>query len=728
MRFQRLAAPRAVHASVAARAARQRLEHPLFQPLHRPLRLPFLAALLLLLPPRVAPGQPTAPSAADSARRATADSATRRLEGMVVRAIRGGDAAPVAQTTIDRAGLAARHFGQEPALLLQQAAPSLTAHTETGTPWGYGYVRLRGVDQTRLNITLDGVPLNDMEDQVLYFANFADLLGGVQSVQVQRGVGTSSNGTAGFAGSINLETRPAAGRARGGGAALQWGSFGATRLAVEAQTGTSARGFSAFARASALRTNGFRDHSGLHGRSALVNGAWVGDRDVVKLTVLAGLFADTLSYVGATSAQLAQNRRFNPLAPDERDRFGQQMVALGWSRALASGTTVNTTVYRNSALGNYDWFDLPDRYRFNLQHQWYGVTSTATREWAGVRLQGGVNANRYWRAHRGYLQPATALYDNRGHKADASGFAKLAVVRGRAEWFVDAQGRWARFRYQPDANAQVDARAVDWAFLNPKAGVSVTLAPGARAFASYGSTGREPARSDLFAGEDDLNAGNVDAIGDFRRVRPERVGDLELGVSLARAGGTLAVTAYRMDFRNDIARIGAPTASGIIPRRNVGASVRQGVELEGSWTPVPRVTLAGHAAWSDNRIRQFTDSSRGTPRVLTNVAPMLTPRFISAHRVTVRPSSPWEAGVEGRYQSRAFLDNTSSPDRVLPDYYTLDATVRWAPGDGRRALVVRGQNLGNTQKFGSGAVSSSGRVRYFVLPARAVYVTAEVGF
>jgi iron complex outermembrane receptor protein len=107
---------------------------------------------------------------------------------------------------------------------------------------------------------------------------------------------------------------------------------------------------------------------------------------------------------------------------------------------------------------------------------------------------------------------------------------------------------------------------------------------------------------------------------------------------------------------------------------------------------------------------------------------MLTPRFISAHRVTVRPSSPWEAGVEGRYQSRAFLDNTSSPDRVLPDYYTLDATVRWAPGDGRRALVVRGQNLGNTQKFGSGAVSSSGRVRYFVLPARAVYVTAEVGF
>lgn len=702
------AARRAAHATAPARAA-----------------LRFLPALLL--GPAMLAAQETPRPPADSAAGARADSA-RRLEGMVVRAIRGGETAPVAQTTITRTSIAARHFGQEPALLLQQAAPSLTAHTETGTPWGYGYVRLRGVDQTRLNITLDGVPLNDMEDQVLYFANFADLLGGVQSVQVQRGVGTSSNGTAGFAGSVNLESRPAAGRARGGGAALQWGSFGAQRLSLEGQTGTSARGFSAFARASALRTNGFRDHSGLHGRSALVNGAWVGARDVVKLTVLAGLFADTLSYVGATPAQLAQNRRFNPLAPDERDRFGQQMVALGWSRALASGATVNTTVYRNSALGNYDWFDLPDRYRFNLQHQWYGVTSTAEREWGGVRVQGGVNANRYWRAHRGYLQPATALYDNRGHKGDASGFAKLAVARGRAEWFLDVQGRWARFRYQPDEGAQVASRAVDWAFLNPKAGVSVALRPGVRAFASYGSTGREPARSDLFAGEDDLNAGNEDAIGDLRRVRPERVGDLELGLSAAGARGTVAVTAYRMDFRNDIARIGAPTAAGIIPRRNVGRSVRQGVELEGAWTPVPRVTVAGHAAWSDNRIAQFVDSSRGAPRLLRNVAPMLTPRFITVHRVTVRPAARLETGVEGRYQSRAFLDNTSSPDRVLPDYYTLDATVRWALAGGRHALVVRGQNLGNTQKYGSGAVSSSGRARYFILPPRAVYVTAELGF
>jgi len=125
-------------------------------------------------------------------------------------------------------------------------------------------------------------------------------------------------------------------------------------------------------------------------------------------------------------------------------------------------------------------------------------------------------------------------------------------------------------------------------------------------------------------------------------------------------------------------------------------------------------------------IRQFTDSSRGTPVVRRNVSPMLTPRFISTHRVEYAPVPAVGFTVEGRYQSRAFLDNTSSPDRVLPDYYTLDAALRLSRG--RTALTLRGQNLGDTQKFGSGAVSSSGRVRYFVLPARAFFATLSHEF
>jgi len=661
--------------------------------------------------------------AADTVRTG-ADSA-RRIEQVLVTAIRATDAAPIAQKTIPAATIRQRQFGQDVPLLLVGASPALTAHTETGTNWGYSYLRLRGMDQTRINITIDGIPLNDMEDQVLYFANFADLMSSVQSVQVQRGVGTSSAGTASFAGSINFETMPVGTRRPGGGLQVQLGSFGAQRVSGNWHSGLSGPGdrLAVQARVGALRTDGYRRHSGVAGGSALVGAGWFGDRDIVKLTALAGVLSDTLSYVGATLDELAQDRRFNPLAPDERDRFGQQLVALAYTRIASEATSFNTTLYRNSASGNYDYFDGDDRYRFNLAHVWYGVTSAVNHRRGAVQWSAGVNANTYARAHRGYLRPATTLYDNTGHKQDASAFVKASWERGRMRWFADVQGRQARFRYEPDVNAGVEEREIDWTFLNPRGGVTLQLTPGVHAFASYGATTREPARSDLFAGDDDLSTFNEADIGDFTRVRPEQVRDFEAGVQVTRPRFDLQSNVYSMDFRNDIARIGAPTASGSVLRRNVGASYRRGVELDGTWRATRAVRLGGNLAWSANRIRSFTDSSRGTPVVRRNVEPLLTPRFMAVHR------AEWEAvpgitlSTEGRYQSRAFLDNTSSADRVLPSYHMLDAGARLQRGG--YALTVRGVNLGNNQRFGSGSVSSSGTVRYFVLPARSLFVTIE---
>ena len=662
----------------------------------------------------------------DSARTAAAADSMRRIEGVLVRAIRANEQAPISQTTIGRAAITQRHFGQDVPMLLMNAAPSMTSHTENGTNWGYSYLRLRGMDQTRINITIDGVPLNDMEDQVLYFANLADLMSNVQSVQVQRGVGTSTAGTASFAGSINFETTPVARADAGGDVQLQMGSFGSQRVSASFNSGLTDSKFAVYGRASALRTNGYRDHSGVMGRSAFVGAGWFGTRDVLKLTTLVGLLADTLSYTGATREQLAANRRFNPLQPDERDKFGQQLVSLAYTRALQNGGSVSTTVYRNSASGNYDFFDLPDRYRFNLAHTWYGITSAYNAERGALRVNTGMNANTYQRAHRGYLQPSTTLYDNTGHKQDASAFAKLSLDAGRARWFADLQGRYANFRYEPDANAGIDERSIDWLFFNPKAGVTYQLASGVSGYASYGVTSREPARNDLFAGDDDLNSGNVADYGDFTRVKPESVRDAEVGITLSRATMDLSANLYSMDFRNDIARIGAPTASGAILRRNVGNSYRRGIEVDAAYRGISRVVLAGNATWSQNRIAQFTDSSRGTPVVRRNVTPLLTPAFISSHRIEVSPTSRFMFSVEGRYQSKAFLDNTGSADRVLPDYYTLDASARSVFG--RYALTVRGANLGDTQKFASGAVSGSGRVRYFVLPARAVFATVSAEF
>lgn len=680
------------------------------------------AALAAFSAPLAAQVRDTLPTRADSAK---GDSA-RHMERVLVTAFRASDAAPIAQKTIPAAAIRQRQFGQDVPLLLVGAAPAMTAHTETGTNWGYSYLRLRGMDQTRINITIDGIPLNDMEDQVLYFANFADLMSSVQSVQVQRGVGTSSAGTASFAGSINFETMPVAQRRPGGDFQLQLGSFGARRISASAASGLTGPGsrFAVQGRFGVLQTDGYRDHAGVAGGSALVGAGYFGDRNILKLTALAGVLSDTLAYVGATLDELRTNRRYNPLAPDERDRFGQQMVALAYTRLVNDATTLNTTVYRNSASGSYDYFYLPDRYRFNLAHTWYGVTSAVNHQRGALRLFAGVNANDYQRAHRGYQQPSTTLYDNTGHKSDLSAFLKASYDVGRVRWFADLQGRHAEFRYEPDANAGITERSIDWNFLNPKGGVTVSLGRGVTAFASYGATTREPARSDLFAGDDDLNATNVGDYGDFTRVRPETVRDFEAGFTLARARYDLSANLYSMDFRNDIARIGAPTASGAVLRRNVGESYRRGLEADAAWRATSRLTLGGNVAWSTNRIRQFTDSSRGTPVVRGNVEPLLTPRFMSTQRADFSLARSLTVGAEGRYQSQAFLDNTSSGDRVLPAYYVLDATARWTRD--RYALMVRGANLGDSQRYGSGSVSSSGTVRYFVLPARAIFVTAEM--
>lgn len=657
--------------------------------------------------------------------RLNADSG-RKIERVLVTAFRASEIAPIAQKTIGRPVIVQRQFGQDVPLLLVGAAPSLTAHTETGTNWGYSYLRLRGMDQTRINITIDGVPLNDMEDQVLYFANFADLMSSVQSVQVQRGVGTSSAGTASFAGSVNFETIPVGRRDAGGDIQLQAGSFGAQRLSGSFHGGIPNSRISVYGRAGALRTNGYRDHSGVRGGSAFLGAGWFGARDVVKLTTLFGSMTDTLSYVGATLAELATNRRYNPLNPGELDSFGQQMVALSYTHLASDATSFSTTAYRNSARGSYDYVDSADRYRFNLDHWWYGVTSAVNHQRGTWRFNAGVNANTYARDHRGYFEPSTTLYENTGHKQDVSAFGKASLDAGRLRWFGDVQVRHSRFRYEPDPNAGITDRDVDWTFFNPRVGVTIPLAAGVSAFASFGRTTREPARSDLLAGDDDLNAGNVADYGDFTRVKPETVNDTEIGLTLARPLYDLSVNLYSMDFRNDIARIGAPTASGAILRRNVGSSYRRGVELDARWRPVPRLALGGNATFSTNRIRQFTDSSRGTPIARRNVEPVLTPRVMSTQRADLTAARWLLLSAEGRYQSRAFLDNTSSADRVLPAYYQLDASARLSRG--RQGLSIRAVNLADSQDFGSGSVSSSGTVRYFVLPARALFVTAEFSF
>jgi iron complex outermembrane receptor protein len=675
-----------------------------------------LAAVLLLASRSFAQTRDT--TRADSSR-------TQRLERVMISAVRGGGAAPISQKTLNSADLEPRYFGQDVPLVLQGVTPSLTSYAETGNYWGYSYIRLRGIDQSRINLTLDGIPLNDPEDQVLYFADFPDLANSLNSVQVQRGVGTSSNGTAAYAGSINMETIPLTGPRRGN-VQLEGGSFGSKRLSAEYQTGLLPSRFAAYARLSGLRTDGYRYHSGVEGKSLFFSGGYFGDRDILKLTTTTGTMKDTMAYLAVAKSDLDTNRRINPLTPRERDGFGERLVALSYTRLLTPSSSFTITPYRISASGDYDVL-IDSLWNFNLKFVWYGATANWSYKRDNLSLDVGANANTYARDHAAYERPNTAdpLYFNTGHKQDASGFTKLSYTTGGVTWFGDLQARRATFRYTPDRNAGIAERSVDWTFVNPKLGLSYAATPAWTLTASYGKNTREPARNDMFAGLDNLDSASAPFVGDLTRVRPETVHDVEAGAAYHGRDLAFSANVYSMDFRNEIAPIGAISELGAALRKNVDRSYRRGVEADATYRGIDRLTLTANASVSRNRIRDYVDSTGDTPVTYHDVSPLLTPTFQVFGRGAVAATRNLELALESRYQNRSYLTNTADANLILPAYADVSASLAWHFR--RYEVLARVNNLTDGKKYGSG-YASDGVSYYYVLPPRNFFITMKLDF
>jgi len=207
-------------------------------------------------------------------------------------------------------------------------------------------------------------------------------------------------------------------------------------------------------------------------------------------------------------------------------------------------------------------------------------------------------------------------------------------------------------------------------------------------------------------------------------VKPETVHDVEIGTNYRSATLDVQANLYSMDFRNEIAPIGALSYIGSPLNKNVASSYRRGIETDVTYRGIPRWVLSGNATESMNRIREYTDSSGDVPVTYHNVEPLLTPRFLSFARAQFALTPSIDLAVQGRYQSVSFLENTSDRRYVLPESADLDASIGWRIGQAE--LLVRGNNLTNSKKYGSG-YASDGVSYYFVLPPRNVFVTLKVG-
>lgn len=648
----------------------------------------------------------------------------RRLEGVTVRAVRSG--AATAQTTLDTSAIERRYTGQDVPLVLQQA-PSVTTYSESGSQNNYSYFRLRGIDQSRVNITLDGIPLNEPEDQQVYFSDFPDLASSLRSVQIQRGVGTSTFGQASFGGSVNLETMPLAATPRGGEVQLGGGSFGAARVNASFATGLLPSRFAFTGRFSNQKEDGYRRSSGHAGNSQYLSGGYFGVRDLVKLTLLTGVESNEQAYEAVPLSVLQVDPRANPLA-GVGDRFRESMGALTYTHLLSPSASLATTVYGFRAGGTYDYpsDSAHAPYRYGLQSRWGGIESTLHAVRGAATVDVGVHANAYSRDHTFADRPDldTPGYANRGYKAEQSAFGKLAYTLGDATLFGDLQVRQAAFRYRPTAGSGVPEATAAWRFANPRVGLAYRAAPALTFAASYGTSGREPTRADLLAGADDVSPEDVDSLLPLTRVRPERVRDWEGGADVQTGALALHVGGYVMRFHDEIALTGRTTPLGYDIRTNVPSSVRRGVEIDGHYALTDALTLGGSFARSHNQIARYVDEATGTAYL--DVRPTLTPDVLSTQQMTWR-AAPWLTVTgDGRYQGRLFLAPFGDARLTTPPFFVLAGGVTLHLLG--RDLLVEGRNLLDRRAYPSGDVSGSGVARYYILAPRNVAATLRLGF
>ncbi|MFY9309131.1 MAG: TonB-dependent receptor [Bacteroidia bacterium] len=648
----------------------------------------------------------------------------QQLEEVPVHAVRAEREQPVTTGTLDKEAIKYNYTGQEMPVILSRT-PSVTWYSDGGHYTGYSYMRLRGIDQTRINFTLNGVPLNEPEDQGAYFSNYPDFLNSIRSIQIQRGVGLSTNGTASFAGSVNMES-PLLNDTSYTELGASFGSYSTYRISPEFSTGILKNNWSFYGRYSNAGTDGFREHSGNKGQSFFYSGGYIGKKGILKFTGFTGVSKNEMSYLAVADSALKHNYRSNPLSSDENDEFTQSLLMLSYIVPLSKNSILTTTVYYNYLQGGYSILFAPDLYKFSVQSNFYGGILNYQFQKNKLKLNTGLHCNDYTRYHYASVLPLESkwLYKNHGNKKEVAAYLKLSYTYKQWILFGDVQARHVQFNYSADNNTPLSIPPVQWQFLNPKAGASYSLNNKHVLYISTGRTSREPTRNDMFAGYDNIDSLNYMEVGALNRVKPETVTDFEAGLKLLYAKLALDANIFYMQFKNEIAAIGQLSYIGLPLRKNVNSSYRRGVELSLTANPFQKLNFISNAAFSTNRIKSYTTDYDSV--TYTNVQPLLTPRVIIDQTINYRFSKYLLIGANGRYMSMAFLDNTNNTNFMVPASLIFNASIelRFLKHYSINFMV---NNITNTRYYTSGYVQN-GQPYYFAMATRNYFMTLRARF
>jgi iron complex outermembrane recepter protein len=621
-------------------------------------------------------------------------------------------ATPMTFTNISKEQIRRADFGQDIPYLLK-STPSVVETSDAGGGIGYTGLRIRGSDATRTNITVDGIPLNDSESQQVYWVNMPDLAASTSMIQVQRGVGTSTNGSGAFGATINLITnglRPEKYLNYTGGV----GSFGTLRNAISAGTGLMGNKFAVDMKLSSIKSDGYVDRAASDLQSFYLSGLYLFKNGSLKLKLMTGKEKTYQSWYGIPSVYLDSLRTFNPAGTEksdapyanQTDNYQQTHVHLVYNQQFTTHWRGNISAHYTKGSGYYEEYkanqklnkissllpkDTTDLVRqLWLDNHFYGAIASATYEKNGVEWTTGGGWNAYDGNHFGNIiwyktyNPKSAnisnveFYRSVSKKTDAHFYSKInAPITKQLNGYVDVQIRAINYAtIGMDRRKRDIGRDVNYAFFNPKIGLNYVYTEGSHFYASFAVANREPNRNDLTDAEK------------TNQPFSESLYNTEIGWKGQFKTASFSVNAYQMTYKNQLAITGQINDVGEQIRANVADSYRQGVELEAAIRVSNSLIINTNATFSQNKILNFTEKidnwdtgrqdvfKRGT----TDLALSPNAVFNAELRYTIMKNDKSELSLTPsvKYVGKQYLDNSSNENTVLKAYNYTNIQVHYS--------------------------------------------------
>ncbi len=622
------------------------------------------------------------------------------LDEVFVSAIRVTNQTPVTYSNLTKDQIKPRNLGQDIPILMN-FLPSVVTTSDAGAGVGYTGIRVRGSDATRVNVTINGVPYNDAESQGTFWVNMPDFASSTESLQLQRGVGTSTNGAGAFGASLNILTDAYSEDAYGQ-IASSIGSFNTFRNNLKFSTGLLNDHIEIAGRLSRITSDGYIDRASSELESYFLQGSYKDDNTLIKALLFGGHEITYQSWFGIDAATLESDRTFNPAGiysdengitrfyDKEEDNYKQDHAQLLWNEQLNEHWNTNVALHYTRGRGYFEQFredDDFDTYGFtplNVDGEEISTTDLIRRRWLDNDFYGtvfsanyitdklnfivGGGYNKYEGDHFGEVIWARfasnsnirdRYYDDNSTKTDFNIYTK-ANYKLDDNWsaFGDLQYRNVAYKANGEDTGLVDDT---FNFFNPKVGLVYDLNQNNNFYFSYAVANREPNRNDYENGNPE----------------PEKLNDFELGWRYVSSGFQVSTNAYYMNYKNQLVLTGELNDVGAPLRENVGDSYRLGIEIDANINLGAKFQWSPNMALSTNKNKDFVFQRDGVVQNLGNTNIAYSPNVVVGNRIAYVPSENFQIAALTKYVGKQYMGNIDSEVSTLDAYSQTDLNIQY---------------------------------------------------